>query len=91
MKTEVETPMHTGERDDGWEIVVHFIEAALGIKKDDIGIFWDAYQIMVKRDARIFVPFAGGMPNIQKQVKLYGRTTLEDMVTHFNSKIPAGI
>jgi len=92
LATEAETPMHTGTgaKCEDYHIINPLIEAAIGVKQNNVN-YWaydKARDILFVKDARIFVPFAGGMPNVEEQVKFYGRTTPEEAKAHFASKVP---
>lgn len=78
-RVESQTLIHTGNTEQLEKIVNALIEAAIGFKKEDVdGVFYQfARDILLSHDSRLFVPFAGGMPNLPWQEEFYGRTTPE--------------
>jgi len=81
---EVEVPLHTGERMDMDKIVDALVRSATGFGKADVDYrpFCDARDCLVVFDGRLFVPFAGGVPDAKKQEEFYGKTTFAEAASY---------
>ena len=93
-KTQAECPMHLGYCSAGEQVIQELIEQVIGTKLTMENSEYGAFEFNMTRnfcavyDTRLFVPFAGGIPNADEQVKFYGKKTLEEMREYFLSKLP---
>lgn len=88
-KAEAQTMMHVGVDSEGEEFINSLIKRITGVTKYEVNAMtWHSIlDSLVATDSRLFVPFAGGMPDLEWQVKFYGRKSLDEFHQHLLKKV----
>jgi len=83
---QTQRPVHTGIRKDLELIVRPMIMALTGVDPDEVSKedFDKVMSIIFERDSRLFVPYAGGLSDGEKQFAFYGKITIEEAIAVLN-------
>ncbi len=89
-KDSAQTMMHTGSMSDMEKIAEALSKKIIGITREEAGADWqDIMKIIIIRDGRLFVPFSGGMPNLEEQKKLHKREPLDFATVYLMACTPS--
>ncbi len=83
---QAQRPIHTGRIQDFEKIIDEIIHKVTGSKRKDLtdGERQDIVRTILVRDSRIFVPYSGNSVGGDKQLALFGKTTLEQAEVELN-------